>query len=308
MGGFRFKAWLVMKQSCEEEVKHLWEMSRGGVVEKIRICRERFTKVGMGNLKIAIGWNGKNGKKLKDLIDVKIHLNIEIDKDERYWEQRARMNLLKRDNTKFFHNFASQRKRANRIEELENEHGQLVMEKKEMADVARRYFQELFSSGGISNLEYILSGIETCILESMNHMLTENYTMEEIISALKNMGPTKASGGDGFPVLFFQKYWHIVGKEVSNFCLNILNNDGLIEEIHTTNIVLIPKVANLVNLKSFRPISLCTVIYKIISKTTENLLQKVLNTCIDKAQSAFVPSRLITDNILLAYELMHSLK
>ncbi|KAA3477520.1 reverse transcriptase [Gossypium australe] len=219
---------------------------------------------------------------LEELIDVKIHLNLEIDKEER--------------------------RRANRIEELENARWQLVMDKKEMADMAKEYFQELFSSGGISNPEYILSGIESCISKTTNRMLTENFTLEEIVYALKNMGLTKASGRDGFPALFFQKYWHIVGKEVSNFCLNILNRDGSIEEINTTSIVFNPKVVNPVNLKSFRPISICTIIYKIIAKTMANRFQKVLNICIVKTPSAFMPGRLITNNILLAYELMHSLK
>lgn len=72
--------------------------------------------------------------------------------------------------------------------------------------------------------------------------------------------------------------------------------------------MLIRKVASPTNLKNFQPISLCTVVYKIIAKTVAYRLQKVLDKCIDKAQSAFVPSRLITDNILLAYELMYSLK
>ncbi|KAA3477312.1 Ribonuclease H-like superfamily protein [Gossypium australe] len=65
-----------------------------------------------------------------------------------------------------------------------------------------------------------------------------------------------------------------------------------------TSIVLIAKVANPVNLKNFRPISVQ--IYKVITKTMANRLQKVLDACIDKTQSAFVPGEGLSSLMQLA--------
>ncbi|KAA3480976.1 reverse transcriptase [Gossypium australe] len=92
----------------------------------------------------------------------------------------------------------------------------------------------------------------------MNLGLTSDYTMEEVVFALKSMRLTKASGSDGFLTLFFKNFWHIVWHEVGGFCLDILNKGGSIYEVNLTNIVLIPKVAHPTNLKNFHPICLCT--------------------------------------------------
>ena len=80
------------------------------------------------------------------------------------------------------------------------------------------------------------------------------------------------------------------------------------KELNSTYIALIPKSKNLVGVTDYCPISLCNVIYKLISKVLANRLKEVLNVIISPYQSAFILRQLITNNIITAYETLHTMQ
>jgi hypothetical protein len=96
-----------------------------------------------------------------------------------------------------------------------------------------------------------------------------------------------------------------VGQAVTDAALQVLNNKSSIKLNNHTHICLKPKINNPTRPSDYRPISLCNVTLKIITKTIANRLKLILPKVISPNQSAFVPGRLITDSTLVAYEVFH---
>lgn len=179
---------------------------------------------------------------------------------------------------------------------------------REMEVVTIDYFSDLFKSSNPSNFEQILDAVERRVTPAMKNELLRPFCEKEVTTAMRQIHPTKAPGPDGLSAVFFQSFWNIIGHDVVAFCLDFLNGNGRLASVNETNITLIPKINEPKAITHFRPISLCNVIYKIVLKTLTNRLKLILPACIGEWQSTFVPGRLITDNVLVAYEILHALK
>jgi hypothetical protein len=141
----------------------------------------------------------------------------------------------------------------------------------------------------------------------MNEFLLAEYTEKEIKRALDDIGDLKAPGADGMPAICYKKFWGTVGDTVVKEVLHVLRG-GSIPRWNKTIVVLIPEVENPDHLKDLCPISLCNVVYKLISKVIVNRLKIILGEAVSPNQSALVPGRLISDNTILAYEMSHFMR
>ena len=122
------------------------------------------------------------------------------------------------------------------------------------------------------------------------------------------MAPFTAPGPDGMSPIFYKSFWHIVGEDVTAMVLKVLNSNVVPESLNSTFITLIPKVEQPRKVSNFRLISLCNVVYKLISKVLVNRLKFFLVKAIPESQSSFLSRRLISDNVLVAFEMLHYLK
>ncbi|XP_060959435.1 uncharacterized protein LOC133030647 [Cannabis sativa] len=157
-------------------------------------------------------------------------------------------------------------------------------------------------------------------LESLDHLISDHLSpleqaelevtpsQDEIRKTLFAMGPMKAPGPDGMSVLFFKHYWNVVGKDFCDAVDDFFQTGNLHKGFNVTNVTLIPKLVNPKLVSQFRPISLCNVIYKVISKIIANRIKPVLPRLICPTQAAFVPGRSIQDNNVLIQEIIHSFK
>lgn len=100
----------------------------------------------------------------------------------------------------------------------------------------------------------------------------------------------------------------MLGNEVIEVILKVLNEDIPLRVINKTSIALIPKIKNLENVTDYRLISLCNVSYKVASKCLANRLKKTLDLVNSENQGAFVSGRQIHDNSIIGFEGLFTMK
>ncbi|XP_031106146.1 uncharacterized protein LOC116010776 [Ipomoea triloba] len=227
--------------------------------------------------------------------------------EEVYWKQRSKQMWLKHGdlNTNYFHKFATSRRRNNHLQRLLNPED-VWTESNALNLEVLRYFNHIFHSAGTTS--NIFPHVRSRITEEMNADLMQPFTIEEIKAALFSMAPDKSRGPDGMCPSFYQNYWSIIGHDLFMFIMNCYNNCAFPEGLNDTNIVLIPKKKVPERVYDLRPIALCNVAYKILAKALANRLKVILESIISPTQSAFVPDRLLTDNVIVAGEIGHYLR
>ncbi|KAG8383563.1 hypothetical protein BUALT_Bualt04G0026600 [Buddleja alternifolia] len=138
--------------------------------------------------------------------------------------------------------------------------------------------------------------------------LLEMVSIEEIHEVVKSLSPHKVPGPDGCQTFFYQKFWPTVGESVFKVVKEAFESGGFHEDVGRTYLCLIPKKPNPSCVTHFRPISLCNVLYKIVTKTIVKRVKPYISELVSPMQSSFIPGKGTQDNILCLQEIIHSFR
>ncbi|GKE63736.1 putative RNA-directed DNA polymerase, eukaryota, reverse transcriptase zinc-binding domain protein [Tanacetum coccineum] len=227
--------------------------------------------------------------------------------EKRYLKQKAKIEWLRVGDTNsgYFHRSGKAKVSLSRIDCVTG-HDNVLYEGKDVPSIFVDHYKVfLGSEDSVANMNgdgLFMNKIHT----DKALFMVSQVTNDEIKGAIFNIENDKAPGPDGFTSMFFKKAWDIMGEDVCNAVNDFFSNRQILQEINHTIIALLPKVSTPSWINDYHPISCCNVIYKCISKIITNQIKDGLDDVVSMNQSAFIPGRSISDNIILTQELMHN--
>ncbi|KAG7563624.1 Reverse transcriptase domain [Arabidopsis suecica] len=229
--------------------------------------------------------------------------------EESFFFQRSHITWLKEGDksTAYFHRMAAARHSINHIHFLEDSEGNRIDTQHGIQLLCVDYFKDLLGSHEPIPLfaqEDITTLLNFQCSDVQKSKFNSLFSTEEIKAAFFSLPRNKTSGPDGYSAEFFTSCWSVVEPEVTAAVMEFFSSGSLLKQFNATSLVLIPKIQNASTLSDFRPISCLNTIYKVISKLLANRLKSILPSVISHSQSAFLPGRQLSENVLLASEII----
>ena len=225
-------------------------------------------------------------------------------------QQKTQFHWLKEGdaNSKYFHAVIRGKRKRMFINKLMDDCGAWIHGEENIAKEACDYYKGIFSSNNDKIQEEILQCINHRTTQQQNDELDKIPTEDEVKRIIMSMNPNSSPGPDGFGGKFYQECFEIIKDDLMSVIKSFYTGNIMPRYMSHACLVLLPKVEHPNRLKYYRPISLSNFINKIISKILSNRLLSVLPSMVSHNQSGFVKGRSISENIILAQEIIHGMK
>ncbi|XP_022040145.1 uncharacterized protein LOC110942657 [Helianthus annuus] len=325
---FKFANFLVHKPEFLDIVKRIWETDVRGVYQFSVVKKLRMLK---SPLRVLLFQQGNLHRKVQELREKLDQIQRELDSnpasltiseeetttrrsyqealldEERFLKQKSKVDWLTVGdmNSAFFHSSLKNRVHFSRISVIRDANGKVYEDEHVQLAFVNHYENFLGNRGDIS-LSPAPDLFTNRLSSEVSGLMVRPVTHDEVKKALFSIGSDKAPGPDGFTAGFFKGAWPIIGSAVSNAVIDFFVTGKLLRELNHTILVLLPKTSSPSVVTDYRPIACCNVLYKCISKIVADRIKVGLNDIVSINQSAFVPGRRISDNVLLTQELMHN--
>jgi len=140
--------------------------------------------------------------------------------------------------------------------------------------------------------------------ETEKRLLESEISLEELDAALKEANKKSAPGLDGLSLRFIEKFWNIFRVPLHKYALCCFGKGSLSDTFRSAVVRLIPKKGDTSNLKNWRPISLLSNMYKLISRVLNNRLTTVMSKITSRAQKGFTDSRYLQEVLINVIEVI----
>ncbi|XP_056862259.1 uncharacterized protein LOC130509951 [Raphanus sativus] len=214
-------------------------------------------------------------------------------------QKRAKLHWLEvgDHNNKTFHNAIKTTQAQNTIREIRCVNGSKATKQDDIKVEAVQCFSEFLNRSpedycGASTDE-LKELLKFRCTEDDCRVLEADVTAEKIRDVIFAMPSNKSPGPDGFPSEFFKTAWSILCPDFRVVVQSVFRYGFLPKGINSTILALVPKNMDSLEMRDFRPIACCNLLYKVVSKIIANRLRMILPRLVSENQSAFIKGRLL---------------